>query len=153
MTLGLTQPLTEMNTRNISWEAKAADAQGWQRYQLHVPIVSKSGNLNFLESSGPLQPWTGIALPCFKCNLTKQTKCVQRNTEARSCNLCTGKAVLRIMSVSVALVIKHAMGMLHTVNCGLSGSVVLFHIVSQTAWLKKLFKIKCVVRRSLQLSP
>jgi len=26
MALGLTQPLTEMNTRNISWEVKAADA-------------------------------------------------------------------------------------------------------------------------------
>ena len=28
MTLGLTQPLTEMSTRNISWGVKAADAVG-----------------------------------------------------------------------------------------------------------------------------
>jgi hypothetical protein len=49
MALGTTQPLTEMSTRNISWEVKAAASQGWQPYHLHVPIVKKSGNLNLLE--------------------------------------------------------------------------------------------------------
>jgi hypothetical protein len=39
MALGSTQPLTEMSTRNISWEVKAAGACGWQHYHLHVPIV------------------------------------------------------------------------------------------------------------------
>ena len=29
---------------------------------LHVPIVLKSGNLNLLEPSGPVQACTGIAL-------------------------------------------------------------------------------------------
>jgi hypothetical protein len=42
-TLGLTQPLTEMSTRNISWGVKAAGAYGWQPYQLHLPIFLKSG--------------------------------------------------------------------------------------------------------------
>jgi hypothetical protein len=32
--LGSTQRLTEMSTRNISWEVKAADAYGWQAYHL-----------------------------------------------------------------------------------------------------------------------
>jgi hypothetical protein len=43
----LTQPLTEMSTRNI----------------IHVLIVIKSGNLNLMAPSGPLQACNGIALP------------------------------------------------------------------------------------------
>jgi len=39
MTLGLTQPRTEMNDRNISLGVKAAGAWGWQPYHLHVPTV------------------------------------------------------------------------------------------------------------------
>jgi hypothetical protein len=60
MTLGLTQPLTEMSTRNISWGVKVAG--GWQPYHLHVPIVLKSGSLNLLEPSGPVQASRRIAL-------------------------------------------------------------------------------------------
>ena len=63
--LRLTQPLTEMSTRNISWEVKAVGAYGWQPYHLHVPIVFKSGSLNLLEPSGPVQACNGIALPFF----------------------------------------------------------------------------------------
>jgi len=63
MALGLTQPLTEISTINISWEVKAAGAWGWQPYHLHVPIVLKSGILNLLEPSGPVQACNGIALP------------------------------------------------------------------------------------------
>ena len=36
---GLTQPLTEMSARNISWGVKAAGAWGWQPYHPRVPIV------------------------------------------------------------------------------------------------------------------
>jgi hypothetical protein len=32
-------------------------------YHLHVPIVLKSGSLNLLEPSGPVEACTGIALP------------------------------------------------------------------------------------------
>jgi hypothetical protein len=42
--LGLTQPLTEMSTRNISWGVKVAGAYCWL-YHLHVPTVLKSGSL------------------------------------------------------------------------------------------------------------
>ena len=42
---------------------KAAGAYDWQPYHLHVPIVLKSGSLNLLESSGPVQACNGIALP------------------------------------------------------------------------------------------
>ena len=68
MAPGSTQPLTEMSTRNISWGVKAAGAYGWQPYHLHVPIVLKSGSLNLLEPSGPVQACNGGLLYCF--NLT-----------------------------------------------------------------------------------
>ena len=56
---------------------------------------------------------------------------VYHNTEARSCDHhCSGKAVLHITSVFVALGIQHAMRMRHIANCGLSGSTVFFHIIS-----------------------
>ena len=63
MALGLTQSLTEMSTRIISCRVKAAGTWSWQPYHFHLPIVLKSGNLNFLEPSGPVQACTGIALP------------------------------------------------------------------------------------------
>jgi hypothetical protein len=50
--LRLTHHLTEMSTRNISWDVKAVDAQGWQPYHLYVLTVLKSGNLSLLETSG-----------------------------------------------------------------------------------------------------
>jgi len=62
MALGLTQPLAEMSTRNISWMVKTDGAYGLQHYHLHVPIVLKSGNLNLQEPSGPAQACTGIVL-------------------------------------------------------------------------------------------
>jgi hypothetical protein len=52
--LGLTQPLTERSTRNISWGVKAAGAYGTP-YHLHVPTVLKSGSLKLLEPSGPVK--------------------------------------------------------------------------------------------------
>ena len=63
MAVGSTQPLTEMSTRSISWGVKAAGAYGWQPYHLHVSTVLKSGSLNLLEPSGPVQACNGIALP------------------------------------------------------------------------------------------
>jgi hypothetical protein len=62
-----TQPLTEISTRNISWWVKAAGAYGWQPYHLHVPTVLKSGSVNLLEPSGPVQACNGIALPLHTC--------------------------------------------------------------------------------------
>jgi hypothetical protein len=71
MALRSTQPLTEMSTRNIPWGVKAASVQGWQPYHLHVPFFLKSGSLNVLEPSGPVQACDGIALPLpfYKTNM------------------------------------------------------------------------------------
>jgi hypothetical protein len=66
MAPGSTQPLTEMSTENIFWEVKAAGAQGWQPYHLHMPTVLKSGNLNLMEPSGPVQARSGIAFRHLK---------------------------------------------------------------------------------------
>ena len=66
MALGLTQPVTEASTRNISWEVKAAGAWGWPPYHLHVPTVLKSVNLNLLKRPGRVQACNGIALPFYR---------------------------------------------------------------------------------------
>jgi len=42
---------------------KAAGAYGWQPYHLQMLIVLKSGSLNLLEPSGPVQACNGIAIP------------------------------------------------------------------------------------------
>jgi hypothetical protein len=59
MALGLTQPLTEMCTRNLSWGVGCVRLT---TLLLHVPIVLKSGILNLLEPYGPVQACNGIAL-------------------------------------------------------------------------------------------
>ena len=53
--LGLTQPLTQMSTRNISWVGKGGRCVRLTTLPLHVPNVMKSGSLNLLEASGPVQ--------------------------------------------------------------------------------------------------
>jgi len=58
---------------------KAAVTQGWQPYHLHVPIVMKSGRLNLLEPSGPVQSCTGITLPLFFSN--GEGLCLLRGTD------------------------------------------------------------------------
>jgi len=55
MALALTQPLTEMHTRHTFWGVKAASAKGWQNYHFHVPNVWKSGSLDIMEPSGPVE--------------------------------------------------------------------------------------------------
>jgi len=48
-----TQPLTEMNTRNISW-GKGGRCLVLTTWHLHVKTVSKSGSLKLLVTSGPV---------------------------------------------------------------------------------------------------
>ena len=86
MDLELTQPLTEMSIRNISWGGvKAAGAWGWQPYHLHVPSVLKSESLNLLELSGPVQACNGMAFsrvspPPSECGCaTAQNSCLGRS--------------------------------------------------------------------------
>jgi len=65
---------------------------------------------------------------------------VQHNTEAPSCNYrCSGKAIRITYSecVFVALGLQHATRKCHNVIRGLSGSTILFHIISQTTRFSK----------------
>ena len=62
MTMGSTQPLTEMNIKCISW------GEGGRSVRLTTlppsgAVIMKSGNFNFLETSGPLQACNETALP------------------------------------------------------------------------------------------
>ena len=64
MAMGSIQPLIEMSTRSISW------GKGGRRVRLTTltpscAVVMKSVNLNFMETSGPLQACNGFALPFF----------------------------------------------------------------------------------------
>ena len=62
MVPGLTQPLTDMSTGNISWGASAAGALGWQPCHHRVPTVLKCGSLELLQASGPVRASNWIAL-------------------------------------------------------------------------------------------
>jgi len=61
MSLGSTQPLTEMSTRIISW-GKGGRCVRLTTLSPSCAIVMKSGNLNFLEPSGPVQTCNGTDL-------------------------------------------------------------------------------------------
>jgi hypothetical protein len=61
--LGLIQPLTKTGNRKISWGVNAVGEYGWQPYHHSLPTVLKSGSLNLLEPSGPVQACIGCALP------------------------------------------------------------------------------------------
>ena len=80
MTLGSSQHPTEMSSRSIFWGVKG----GWYVRLKTLPtsceVVTKSRNLKFLETSGPLQACNGTALPLHrKCRLfaTKRFKFVR----------------------------------------------------------------------------
>ena len=61
MALRSTQPLTEMFTRRISW-GKCGRCVWLTNLPPPCAVVVKSGNLNFLEPSGPLQACNGTDL-------------------------------------------------------------------------------------------
>jgi hypothetical protein len=62
MAMGSTQPPTEMST-GVFPRGKGGRCIGLTTLPPYCAVVLKSGNLNFLESSGPLQACNGTALP------------------------------------------------------------------------------------------
>jgi hypothetical protein len=62
MALGLTQPLTEMSTRNTSWGVKTAGVQGLQS---SCTDCLEIWGPQPLEPSRPVQGCNGIALPFY----------------------------------------------------------------------------------------
>jgi hypothetical protein len=61
MALGSTQPLREMSTKSTSW-GKRGRCVGLTTLPPSCAVVMKSGNLNFLEPSGPPQVCNRTAL-------------------------------------------------------------------------------------------
>jgi hypothetical protein len=62
MAPGSNQPLIEMSTGGISWR-KCGQCVRLTNLPPFCAVVKKSGNLNFLEPSGPPQACNGTALP------------------------------------------------------------------------------------------
>ena len=58
MTLGSTQPLTQ---KRISWVVKETGAYVGEPYHLNISIFLKSGVLDLLDPSGPVQACNGMA--------------------------------------------------------------------------------------------
>jgi hypothetical protein len=63
-----TQPLTEVSTRNISWEGKLSRSVRLTN-RSHMLIILKSVSLNFLELSMSIEAITGIVLLLTMLNL------------------------------------------------------------------------------------
>jgi len=63
MTLGSTQPLTEISIPRVFHGGKGGRCVRLTTLPPSCAVVTKSGNLNFLETSGPLQACNGTALP------------------------------------------------------------------------------------------
>ena len=61
MTLRSTQPRRENEYQEYFLGCKGGRCVGLTPYHLHMPIVFKSGSLNLLEPSGPVQACNGIA--------------------------------------------------------------------------------------------
>ena len=70
MALGSTQPLTEMSSRSISWGKKRPMLKA-DDLPPSCAVVTKSGNLNFLEPSGPVQACNGTALLFYMSNMKR----------------------------------------------------------------------------------
>ena len=62
MALGSTKPLTQMSTRSISWGLRRPVRKA-DNLPPSCAVVTKSGSLNFLEPSRPVQACNGTALP------------------------------------------------------------------------------------------
>jgi len=60
MALGSTQPLTEMSTRSTFPGGKKRPVRKADNLPPYCAVVMKSGNLNFLEPSGHLEPVMGL---------------------------------------------------------------------------------------------
>lgn len=63
-TLGSSQPLTKMSSRNIFWGSKGDRYLSLINSPLSYATVLKSANLILLETSGPAQASKGFALSC-----------------------------------------------------------------------------------------
>jgi len=73
MALGLTQPLPEVGTRNISWGGKGGRCVGLTTLPPSCADCVEIWELRPLEPSGPVQACNGIVLPLLylQCTCTE----------------------------------------------------------------------------------
>jgi hypothetical protein len=84
-------------------------------------------------NKGTLAHWGAVALNGKK-EKEQQESTVNHNSEARSRDHCCGGKAMRITyceCVFVALCIQHAKRSRHIFICGLSGSTIFFHVISE----------------------
>ena len=87
MALGPTQPLIEMSTRSISW-GKGGRCVRLTTLPASCAFFMKSGNLDFLEPSGPLRACNGTDLPIY--NVLYPAERHQMDHPNLYCLLCVG---------------------------------------------------------------
>jgi len=95
--LGSTQPLTEMSTRGISW-GKGDQCVRLTTLSLSCAVVMKSGNLNFLEPSGPLQAYNGTALSLIYIHIPGVSRLVHITAGGDFLGLCDQKSSYKHVS-------------------------------------------------------
>jgi len=66
---GVDLPSNRNEYQEYFLRSKGGRCVGLTTLRLHVPIVLKSGSLNFLVPSGPFQPCNGFAMPFFTNSL------------------------------------------------------------------------------------
>ena len=71
-----------------------------------MPTVLKSGNLNLLEPSGPVQACNGIALPFLKKLVQRWKKCIEKQGDyVEKWCYCKFSVFIEIKFVSVVRII------------------------------------------------
>jgi len=106
-----------------------------------VKILSLGAHCKFIKGKGP--PWLGDQVKGHK-RTCQRLKCISTERgrihyllysiiKAFACKYCCGRKAINITyseCVFVGLGIQHAVRMRRVIICGLSGSTILFHIIS-----------------------
>jgi len=99
MALGSTQPLTEMSTR-VFPEGKCDRYVRLTTLPPSCAVVTKSGNLNLLEPSGPIQAYNGTALPL----IISVRGWVDPRAKVRPARLCQWKIPMTPSGIEIATI-------------------------------------------------
>jgi len=127
------QHLTEMSTKSISWGLRRSVRKA-ENPTPSCAVVTKSGNPNFLESSGPLQVCNGtdLSLPRHQVQWVLIYGCVTKYTNFKSGVIVTHRIVEGDLNLFLKIRFKPQF------NRALSGLV----------WRREKYKLPCSHKRS-----